>query len=490
MDTTTYLSIALGGTVVLCIIVVLVMQRLLRQERDRTNEQIAKLEENLALETSGRTQSAEEHTRAQADVARLQEAVARLEANLSERDERIAAQEESITSQQTQLTHARTTYEAFKAQADTRAEQQTQQVQELERARETMKKEFRLLAEDVMRQHGAAFKAESKEQLEGVLNPLRLKLNEFQTGLSASQKEAAEGRARLEEQIKHLGERSLQITKDAQDLTRALKGDSQRQGAWGEMVLATILEKSGLREGEEYVTQESTTTDDGQRIRPDVIINLPNSHRIIIDAKVSLLAFERHVNEDSDEARASALAEHITSIKNHVRGLSAKRYETELGFTPDYVLMFVPIEGALAAALTHDPDLTQFALEQNVTLATPTNLMTLLRTVSSIWQVERRNRNAEAIADRAGKLYDKFVAFVGDLETIGTRINQTQQAHEKALGKLTSGRGNLIRQTEELKKLGARATKRIDAEHLELAGADLLTESIESDSSQEAEKNP
>ena len=173
-----------------------------------------------------------------------------------------------------------------------------------------------------------------------------------------------------------------------------------------------------------------------------------------------------------------------------MRGLSAKRYETELGFTPDYVLMFVPIEGALAAALTHDPDLTQFALEQNVTLATPTNLMTLLRTVSSIWQVERRNRNAEAIADRAGKLYDKFVAFVGDLETIGTRINQTQQAHEKALGKLTSGRGNLIRQTEELKKLGARATKRIDAEHLELAGADLLAESIESDSSQEAEKNP
>ena len=219
-----------------------------------------------------------------------------------------------------------------------------------------------------------------------------------------------------------------------------------------------------------------------------MIINLPNSHRIIIDAKVSLLAFERHVNEDSDEARASALAEHITSIKNHVRGLSAKRYETELGFTPDYVLMFVPIEGALYA-LTHDPDLTQFALEQNVTLATPTILMTLLRTVSSIWQVERRNRNAEAIADRAGKLYDKFVAFVGDLETIGTRINQTQQAHEKAL-ELTSGRGNLIRQTEELKKLGARATKRIDAERLELAGADLLTESIESDSSKEAEKNP
>lgn len=266
------------------------------------------------------------------------------------------------------------------------------------------------------------------------------------------------------------------MSTETKALTRALKGKSQTQGAWGEMVLARILEQSGLREGEEYVTQESHATEDGGRLRPDVVVNLPEGRRIVIDSKVSLTAFEEHVNAEEEAVRAGALARHVASLRGHVRGLGEKAYQTNVaGAGLDYVIMFVPIEGAFAAALGEDPDLTGFAAEKNVAILTPTTLMLALRTIANVWQVDRRNRNAEKIAERAGLLYDKFAGFVDDLQKIGGRIQDTRVAWDRAMGKLAQGNGNLLRQVEQLKTLGARTTKALPTDLADDDAPPLLT---------------
>lgn len=242
------------------------------------------------------------------------------------------------------------------------------------------------------------------------------------------------------------------------------------------MILSTILEKSGLREGEEYATQQSETMEDGRRLRPDVVVNLPNDHKIIVDSKVSLVAFEEYVNAEDDTARAAALRRHVDSLRGHIRDLSGKDYSRIAGMTPDYVIMFVPIEGAFAAALESAPDLTGFAIGQNITIATPTTLITLLRTVANLWQVERQQKNAEDIADRAGKLYDKFEGFVVDMAKIRKGLDSATQAHDQAMGKLSTGRGNLVNQAETLRQLGAKTKKRLPDELIEDAIAPELLE--------------
>jgi DNA recombination protein RmuC len=291
-----------------------------------------------------------------------------------------------------------------------------------------MTKEFKILAASVMHEHGETFSKQNKEQIGVVLAPLREKLTEFEVGLAAAHAESLKERAILAEQVKQLSQASSTMTSETSNLTRALKGKAQTQGAWGEMILATILEKSGLRPGEEYLTQACQTTGDGQRLRPDVIVNLPGGQRIVIDAKVSLNAFEAYVNAGSDEDRAVHLQRHLTSIRTHIKALGDKAYQVYTNGGVDYVIMFVPIEGALAIALQEAPNITSEAVAQNVSLATPTTLMIALRTAASVWQVERRNLNAELIAERAGQLYDKFVGFIEDMKAIGKRLDQTPMA--------------------------------------------------------------
>jgi DNA recombination protein RmuC len=257
------------------------------------------------------------------------------------------------------------------------------------------------------------------------------------------------------------------MTSETSNLTRALKGKAQTQGAWGEMILATILEKSGLRKGEEYFSQTSHTTDDGQRLRPDVLVNLPGGQRIVIDAKVSLNAFEAHVNAGSDDDRDTYLQRHIASIRTHIKTLGDKAYQVHTNGGVDYVIMFVPIEGALAVALQEAPDLTSEALVRNVNIATPTTLMIALRTAASVWQVERRNQNAEAIAARAGQLYDKFVGFTDDMGALGKKLEQAQSSYSDAMSKLTTGTGNLLRQVDMLKTLGAKVGKMLPSNLLD-----------------------
>lgn len=345
--------------------------------------------------------------------------------------------------------------------------QEAEKIALLTDAKERLSEQFKVLAEEVLGRHGQTFKAQNKEQLDGLLAPLKQQLSQFQQGLQATHVETTKARASLAEQIRALVSNNQTMTTETRNLTQALKGGSQTQGAWGEMILSTILERSGLREGEEYVTQESHSTEEGARLRPDVVVNLPDRKRMVIDSKVSLNAFTDFVNEVEPEAKNAHLTRHLASVRAHIKELGAKKYQQLDASGLDYVLMFVPIEGALVAALQADPGLTGYAAELNVALCTPTTLMIALRTVANVWNVERRNRNAEAIADRAGKLYDKFVGFVADLEAVGTQMDRARSTYDGAMRKLSTGGGNLVRQVQMLEELGAKTSKSLDSELVE-----------------------
>lgn len=369
-------------------------------------------------------------------------------------------------------------YASRLAAAEEKLEQELKQASEklalLSEARGSMTNEFKVLAEAVMARHGEAFTKQNKDQVEGILKPLQEKLAEFQQGLQVAQTETVKDRATLAEHIRHLTDASAKMTDETQNLTRALKGKAQTQGAWGEMILSTILERSGLREGEEYVTQQSYTGEDGSRLRPDVIVNLPGGQKVVIDAKVSLTAFEEFVNAGTEQERSSALVRHLGSMKTHIRTLCVKEYHSAVGSALDYVVMFVPIEGALAVALQEEPGMTSMAVEANVAIATPTTLMIALRTIANVWQVERRNKNAEEIAARAGKIYDKFVGFLEDMTELGGRLDRAKESFHGAMGRLSEGKGNIVRQVEQLKGLGAKTAKTIPVLLLEDAAPEAL----------------
>ena len=343
-------------------------------------------------------------------------------------------------------------------------------------ARAEMGKEFKVLAEEVMLRHGESFTKLNREQMDGILTPLKEKLGEFERNVHTSHVESVKERATLAEQIRHIAETGAAMGKETRELTEALRGKSQTQGAWGEMVLGTILERSGLRPGQEYSVQKSFSNDDGSRLRPDVVINLPGGQHMVVDAKVSLTAFENLVNAATDEERAGHLERHLASVRGHISNLSSKDYHLVTGTTLDYVVMFVPIEGALAAALHADPSLICYAAERNVAITTPSTLMIALRTVANVWTVERRNQNAEEIAVRAGKLYDKFVGFITDMNAVGESITRSRSAFDGAMNKMVTGKGNVVRQLEQLKSMGGRTSKSLPASLLEAAEGDVTLE--------------
>lgn len=411
-----------------------------------------------------------EKSKLEEDLAARNEALRQAEVGILELRQRLESAENGRAEVQVRLDAMRDGKAALEQASaklqetlDQEMKQSAEKLTLLQNAKEEMSRQFKLLAEEVMKSHGETFSKQNKEQLDGLLTPLRDKLTEFQQGLQTAQNESTKERATLAEQIRALTDTSARMSHETQNLTRALKGKAQTQGAWGEMILGTILERSGLRKGQEYEAQESHSAEDGSRLRPDVIINLPNSERIIVDAKVSLTAFEAYVNTADDGERATNLGRHLASLRSHIRTLAGKEYQVVTGNGLDFVIMFVPIEGALAVALQEDPALTAFAAECHVAIATPTTLMMALRTVASLWQVERRNQNAEQIAERAGKIYDKFVGFIGDMNTLGNRLGQARECYEEAVSKLSTGRGNLVRQVEQLKNMGAKTAKSLPA---------------------------
>lgn len=344
------------------------------------------------------------------------------------------------------------------------------QIADLRDAKEQMRQSFGETANALLQQHSENFKKQNSEQIDHILKPLKNDIDAFKKSLTDAHVETSKQHGSLKEQIERLATQSASVSKEAENLTRALKGDVQMQGAWGEMIVDTILQRLGLREGVEFSRQESFSDAEG-RSRTDFIINLPNGERLIIDSKVSLVDFEASANEASSETRAARLAAHARSMRAHVRTLASKDYQSRVGTRLDYVVMFVPIEAALGAALSTDETLTLDALDLKVAIATPTTLTTVMMTVASMWKVERQNRNADNIAARAGKLYDKFAGFMADLQKIGERIEQAQASYAGAINKL-SGAGGLIRQAELLKAMGARSTKSLPQDLIASAGAE------------------
>lgn len=339
----------------------------------------------------------------------------------------------------------------------------SEQKEELQKLNERFAHEFKNLANEIFEEKSKKFTEQNKTNLNDLLSPLKERIGEFQKKVEDTNKEGAERNASLVQQVKHLSDLNKQITREAENLTKALKGDSKAQGNWGEVILERILEKSGLEKGREYETQVSETGDDGKRYQPDVVVKLPENKHIIIDSKVSLTAYERFTTEESDSEKLTQLKLHINSIKAHVKGLSEKSYQNLYGLDGlDFVLLFIPIEPAFTLAVQQDPELFNDAYSKNIVIVSPTTLIATLRTISSIWKQEYQNKNAIEIARQSGALYDKFQSFTEDLINIGKHLNGTQKAYQESMKKLSEGSGNLVRRAENLKKLGAKASKRMD----------------------------
>lgn len=362
-----------------------------------------------------------------------------------------------------QLAALRTTLEAERSQSE-------EKLALLNEAREQLGLQFQNLANRILEEKSEKFTRQNQLNLGALLNPLQERIQAFQEQVASTYDRDSKERLSLQNEIERLVVLNHRISADAVNLTQALKGSNKTQGIWGEMVLENVLESSGLRKGQDYVVQESQTAESGRQQRPDVVIRLPEDRHMVIDAKMSLLGYERYCNAETEPARQAALREHLQSLRNHVRGLSEKNYQNLHGLKSlDFVLMFIPVEPAFMLAVTSDHSLFNDAFARNVLLVSPSTLLATLRTIANLWRQEQQNRNALAIAEQCARLYDKFVGFVSDVEEIGKRLEQTRVAYEHAQGKLVRGRGNLIVQVDRLRQLGVKPGRTLPAALLDQA---------------------
>ncbi|NGP89826.1 DNA recombination protein RmuC [Fodinibius halophilus] len=397
----------------------------------------------------------QEREQAMQTISRLEERNERLDAEVSEAKNNYQKEQGRANEAEMQLAELNADYRNLK-------ERLREQKEEMENLQDKFKDEFENLANKILEKKSQKFTEQNKEKLDQLLKPLGEKMEAFKKKVEETHKEDIEGRSSLKEHLKHLKEMNKQMAQEAKDLTRALKGESKTQGSWGEVILQRILEKSGLTKGREYEVQEHHTTDDGRRLYPDVVVHLPDEKRLVIDSKVSLTAYERFSSADDEAERERALKQHVNSLRSHVKGLSSKNYEQLYGGnSPDFVLMFVPIESAFGIALQHDASLYYDAFDKNIVIVSPSTLLATLATIDSVWKQEYQSKNAQEIAERGGALYDKFVLFVESMQDIGQRIRQTQESYDEAMGRLSEGRGNVVRQVEMLRELGAKASKNL-----------------------------
>lgn len=340
----------------------------------------------------------------------------------------------------------------------------------LQSAREELTHQFKNLANDILEEKSKRFSEQNQQSMGQLLDPLKTKLQEFQGKVEQVYVQEGKDRSALAEQVRQLMELNKTVSQEANNLTKALKGSNKSQGNWGELVLERVLEGSGLRKGEEYDVQESHTLPDGRRLQPDVVVHLPDDRHLVIDAKATLVAYEDYANAEDEKHRDAALKRHLDAVRSHIKGLSDKNYQDLYGLKSlDFVLMFIPIEPAFMLAVTHDRDLFMDAWNKNVLLVSPSTLLFVVRTVANLWRQEAQTRNAQDIAKRGAELYDKLAGFVEDMESLGTRLNQAQKDYDGAINKLSTGRGNLIRQAEMLKKLGVKPSKSLPAPMVEIA---------------------
>lgn len=340
--------------------------------------------------------------------------------------------------------------------------QHEEKLQLLRNAEEQLSTRFKMLASEILEDKTKRFTEQNQTNLNQLLEPLKTKLTEFQGKVEEVYVNEGKDRSALSEQVKQLLALNNQLSKDAHNLTSALKGQAKTQGNWGELILEQVLQASGLRKGYEYDAQESHTRADGSRAQPDVVVHLPEDRHLIIDAKMSLNAYESHANAESETQREAALKRHLDSVRAHIKELAEKNYQQLYGLQSlDFVLMFIPVEPAFMLAISHDSELWQEAWKKNVLLVSPSTLLFVVRTVAHLWRQEQQNRNAQDIASRGAELYDKLVGFVEDLDKLGERLNQAKDVYDKAYGKFTSGRGNVIRQAEMLRVMGVKPSKQL-----------------------------
>lgn len=462
----------------LALLVVLLLLSLQRAERLRWSAERESLQQQLQQDQLKQEQLRLESVRAQVELSGARErliSMDRVEEELFEREDELH-----------QLRQQQAALQAELRERDTRLqlerEGHAEKLTVLEQAREQLQLEFRHLAQRIFDDNSQRFGSQQQEKLQGLLQPLRQQLGDFRQRVDDVYDKEARDRRGLQEQIEHLKTLNLQMSQDALNLTQALKSETKTQGNWGELVLERVLEQSGLRQGYEYQVQFSARGDDGRRYQPDVIIHLPEQKDIVVDAKVSLVAYERYCSADSAAARQQALNEHLLSVRRHIKGLSDKGYENlpELR-TLDFVLLFIPIEAAFMSAVEEDPELFANAFERNILLVSPSTLLVTLRTINNIWRYEKQNLNALEIARRGGELYDKFVGFVESLEEVGRHLQQARNAYDRAHKRLSSGKGNLVNRVTELKALGVRGKKQL-AGGLEQWAAE--TDAAESDAAE------
>jgi DNA recombination protein RmuC len=339
----------------------------------------------------------------------------------------------------------------------------------LENAKEQMNTQFKVIASEIFDAKHKVFKSESKEQLGNLLSPLSDRIKDFEKRVEKSYNDESKERYSLVKEVRNLQELNSRISKDAINLTNALKGESKTQGTWGEIILERVLERSGLEKGREYEIQVSLKNEEGKRLQPDVIVHLPEEKDVVIDSKVSLTAYERYCSSDDDLDRADSLKLHLQSIRQHIKQLGEKDYNKLEGIrTLDFVLLFVPIEAAFSLAVQQDNELFNDAFDKNIVITAPSTLLATLRTIQNIWRFEQQNKNAQEIASKAGALYDKFVNFISDLENVGVRLDSAQAAYHDAHKKLSTGKGNLVRRAESMKELGAKVSKSLPQHLIEM----------------------
>ena len=408
-----------------------------------------------------------------ADHSALQ-ASTELQVKLSRLTAELAAERDSLSALRSQSGEAQSRLETKSAAANALAVEVAQLRNTLEGerkvsqeklellldAKQSLTDQFKALANEILEEKSKRFTEQNRTNLGALLDPLKTRLSEFQAKIEDTYVKEGKDRVALGEQVRQLMELNQHLSEDAKNLTRALRGSSKAQGSWGELVLERVLEASGLRKGEEYVVQTSHTREDGSRALPDVIIHLPEGRSLVIDSKVSLVAYEEFAVTEGEVERAAAGKRHMDSIKGHIKGLSGKNYQALYSLNSlDFVLLFVPIEPAFMLAVASDRDLFMDAWNRNVLLVSPSTLLFVVRTVAHLWRQEAQSRNAQEIAKRGAELYDKFVGFVEDMNSLGNRLKQAQADYDEAYGKLSSGRGNLVGQAQKLRQLGVKPSK-------------------------------
>lgn len=417
---------------------------------------------------NARAVSREEHNRLQDAAKDLQLEFAKIQ----EREKILISDRERLSNELREESLARQSVErsleGTNAYLQAQQEKFAEQRQEMEKMKVQFNNEFQVMANKILEEKSFKFTQLNQQNISQVLDPLKEKIKTFEEKVEKSYQQESAERNVLKGVVEQLMQQSIQIKDEANNLARALKGDNKKQGNWGEVILERVLERSGLIKDQEYKLQASVQEADGRRFQPDAVIYLPDEKHLIVDAKLSLVAYERAVNADAEEDRVLFVKQHVQSIENHVRELSAKDYHSLYGIqSPDFVLLFIPIESSLSLAVNFKPELFSEAWDRRVVIVSPSTLLATLRTIASVWKQERQNRNVLEIAKEAGLLYDKFVGFLNDMDQLHGMIQKAADKHDEAMKKLSSGSGNVIRKIEQLKTLGAKANKQIGDKYLE-----------------------